>query len=534
MKQKFFLGFLLFLVLSLIVSMSVFFFLSSNKAVSVETNYEIEIAFPNLTFDRPVGLYHPGDGTNRLFVIEQKGVIYVFENSENVTSAQVFLDITDHVNFGGEQGLLGLAFHPNFTENGYFYVDYTASNPRRTIISRFSLNPTNPNQANDTSELLLLEIAQPYANHNGGQIAFGFDDYLYIAMGDGGSGGDPLGHGQDRSTLLGSILRIDVNNPSNGLNYGIPSDNPFVGNSENYREEIYAYGLRNPWRFSFDPVTNWLWTADVGQDAWEEIDIIEKGKNYGWNIMEGNHCYSPAGDCNSTGLEPPVFEYSHQTGASITGGFVYRGSRLTDLVGSYIYADYVFGQIWALSHDGVSNTTNRLLVSTNLLISSFGIDQYNELYICTFDGKIYQLRTEAPIITLLSPTNSTYSTTTDIWLNFTIDEDNVSWVGYSLDGDVNVTITGDLLLSSLSEGSHYITVFANDTQGNMGRSPTIWFTIGEMTTITSSITTSGTNTATTAGTSQETVSTPGFIIVSSVGFIVVVLIKFKRKKDNGN
>ncbi|MFX1255433.1 MAG: PQQ-dependent sugar dehydrogenase [Promethearchaeota archaeon] len=409
MRQKSILNFYLpILFLLLITSLSLFMFISDigfqinffdenlpglNRPtmVAATSSYDVKNAFPNLSFENPVGIYHAGDGTNRLFVVEQKGVIHVFENSKDVSSTQVFLDITDQVLFGGEQGLLGLAFHPNFTENGYFYVDYTKTNPRRTVIARFTIDSVDPNQADEASELVLLEVEQPYSNHNGGQIAFGPEGYLYIALGDGGSAGDPLNNAQRRTTLLGSILRINVDTTSDGLNYAIPIDNPFSGNTEGYRKEIYAYGLRNPWRFSFDPVTGWLWTGDVGQDAWEEIDIIESGKNYGWKIMEGNHCYSPPVSCDTSGLELPIWEYGHNVGTSVTGGFVYRGSSLPDLNGSYIYGDYVFGQIWSLNYNGVDTTINTLLVDTPLLIASFGIDQQNELYICAFDGKIYQL-----------------------------------------------------------------------------------------------------------------------------------------------
>lgn len=360
--------------------------LAQNQAV-----YGITEAFPNISFNQPVGIYHAGDGTSRLFVVAQEGEIHVFENSEDTLTAEVFLDIKDRVLFGGEQGLLGLAFHPNYASNGFFYVDYTAENPRRTVISRFSVSQGNPDQADNNSEQVILEVAQPYSNHNGGQIAFGPGGYLYVALGDGGSGGDPQGNGQDRSILLGSILRIDVDVASEGREYGIPADNPFVGNTQGFREEIYAYGLRNPWRFSFDPVTGWLWTGDVGQDRLEEIDIIEKGRNYGWNIMEGNLCYSPSEGCNRTGLELPLWEYGRDLGISVTGGFVYRGSKFPDLVGAYIYGDYGSGRIWALEYNGADDPVNVELLSTNLNIASFGVDAENELYVCAFDNKIYKL-----------------------------------------------------------------------------------------------------------------------------------------------
>jgi glucose/arabinose dehydrogenase len=359
----------------------------------IESQYGVEVAFPNLSFSNPVGLYLATDGTNRLFVVEQEGSIRVFENNPNVSATQVFLDIRDLVLFGGEQGLLGLAFHPNITQNSYFYVDYVADNPRRTVIARYSVSADNLNQANRSSELVLLEVDQPFANHNGGQIAFGPDGYLYIALGDGGSGGDPQGNGQNRATLLGKILRIDVDSSSVDLNYGIPADNPFVGNTEGFREEIYAYGLRNPWRFSFDSATGRLWVADVGQNRMEEIDIVEKGKNYGWNIMEGSLCYSPSEDCNQTGLELPVWEYGHDLGISVTGGFVYHGSLMPNLRGMYICGDYGSGRIWAIDYKSGNYTADRELVDSNLNISSFGLDQQNELYICDYNGKIYKLIT---------------------------------------------------------------------------------------------------------------------------------------------
>ena len=353
-----------------------------------QNEYSVAVAFPNLTFNFPVGIISAGDGTNRLFVFEQQGTIRVFENSVNTATSKVFLDIADRVLFGGEQGLLGLAFHPNYRNNGYFYVDYVADNPRRTIIARYTVNANDPDQADRNSELILLEVSQPFTNHKGGQLALGPDGYLYIGLGDGGSSGDPFGNGQNRSALLGKILRIDVNSPSAGRNYGIPVDNPFAGNILGYREEIYAYGFRNPWRFSFDSSTGTLWVADVGQSQREEIDIVEKGKNYGWNIMEGSLTYSSG---SQAGLELPVWEYGRDQGVAIIGGYIYRGSTSIGLTGAYIYGDYGSGKIWALTLSGTGTPTNTLLNDTSLAISSFGLDSNNELYICAFDGKIYKL-----------------------------------------------------------------------------------------------------------------------------------------------
>jgi glucose/arabinose dehydrogenase len=361
---------------------------------------ELKVAFPSLSFTRPLDLEYPGDRTNRLFVVEQSGVIWVFQNDSNVTQKNIFLDIQDRVNdSGNEQGLLGLAFHPDYENNGYFYVNYTASNPNRTEISRFSVSAPNPDSADKNSEFHILSYNQPYSNHNGGKVAFGpADGYLYIGVGDGGSGGDPQCNAQNLLTLLGSILRIDVNTSVGSQHYGIPPDNPFAGNAQGYREEIYAYGLRNPWRFSFDPVTNWLWVGDVGQNTYEEVDVVSKGGNYGWNIFEGFHCYTNAPSCqtqscsDTTGLKMPIWEYTHSVGISITGGYVYRGPGVPELNGKYIYADYGSGRIWSLEYDGVNPATNTLLMDTNLLISSFGADQNQELYICAFDGKIYRFK----------------------------------------------------------------------------------------------------------------------------------------------
>jgi glucose/arabinose dehydrogenase len=282
----------------------------------------------------------------------------VFENSQTVAKSTVFLNLSTQVLSGGEQGLLGLAFHPNYAINGYFYVDYVAENPLRTVIARYSVSPNNPNQAQNNSELVLLEVNQPFANHKGGQLAFGADGYLYVGLGDGGSAGDPFGNAQNRSTLLGKILRINVDLPSQGRNYSIPQDNPFFGNALGYKEEIYAYGFRNPWRFNFDSPTGRLWVADVGQDQREEIDLVEKGKNYGWNIMEGTLTYSSG---SQIGLELPLWEYNHTEGIAVIGGYVYHGSTLTGLNSKYIYGDYGSGKIWGLKYDGVTvpeNTTD--------------------------------------------------------------------------------------------------------------------------------------------------------------------------------
>jgi len=371
MNRTFFLG-LMILLLSL---------------SSIQAQLSLQDAFPNLTFSNPVFLTHAGDNSDRIFVIEQPGRIKVFPNSQSASNAKTFLDITDRVAFSGEMGLLGLAFHPDYANNGYFYVNYTADNPRRTIVARFQVT-SNPDSADKNSEFQILTFSQPYTNHNGGWIAFRpTDGYLYIGTGDGGSGGDPQNNGQNIDTLLGKILRIDVDG---GTPYAIPPTNPFYDSTNtSIRKEIYAWGMRNPWRSSFDPVTDWFWCGDVGQGAWEEIDLIENGKNYGWRCYEGTHSYNLAG-CNYPEYIDPIYEYPHGPECSITGGYVYRGINVPELEGKYIYGDYCSRKIWALNYDGVNPPTNELLVTAAGPVTSFGVDQNNEIYITSSDSMIYR------------------------------------------------------------------------------------------------------------------------------------------------
>lgn len=357
------------------------------------SQYKLVEAFPALEFNSPVELTSPEDGTDRIFVVAQKGIIHVFPNRSDIKGATEFLNISNKVRSGGEKGLLGLAFHPDFKKNGYFYVNYTRGSSLETVISRFKVSAADPNKADPQSEVVLLTYAQPYENHNGGKIAFGKDGFLYIAAGDGGSGGDPGNRAQNRRELLGKILRIDVNHPSGNLPYSIPPDNPYKGNSNGYREEIYAYGMRNPWRFSFDEQTGMLWAGDVGQNRIEEVDIIEKGGNYGWNIMEANECYN-SDNCNTNGLAAPIWSYRQgsNTGHSVTGGYVCRDKKLPQLEGKYIYGDYVSGNIWALSYSGKKAVNNTLIAHLAEGLSSFGEDSKNNLYVLGYNtGKIFRL-----------------------------------------------------------------------------------------------------------------------------------------------
>lgn len=360
-----------------------------------DAQYEMKGAYSDVEIESPVEAVTAADGRNRLYVVDQQGKIsWLPGNTENITQANLFLDITDRVVSGGEMGLLGLAFHPDFRNNGYFYVNYTTGDPLETRISRFTLQAGEKAQVDPASELILLSYQQPYQNHNGGKVAFGPDGFLYIAVGDGGSGGDPQNNAQDRTKLLGKILRIDVDNPSGSRKYGIPADNPFAENTTGFREEIYAYGLRNPWRFSFDTENGRLWAADVGQNKIEEIDIIQNGGNYGWNTMEGTDCFKPEANCDKTGLIAPIHEYTHADGVSVTGGYVYRGKNMPALQGKYIYGDYASGKVWALTlnEDGTM-AGNELLLTTGFPISSFGLDQNNELLLLSYggEGKIYRL-----------------------------------------------------------------------------------------------------------------------------------------------
>ena len=350
----------------------------------------------------PVHITHAGDGSGRLFVVEQTGRIRIVKGG--VLLGTPFLDISDRISCCGERGLLSVTFPPGYASKGHFYVDYTQQSGD-TVVARYSVS-ANPDVANRDSEEVLLTIAQPYANHNGGQLAFGpVDGYLYIGMGDGGSGGDPQNRAQNPGELLGKILRIDV---ESGIHpYAIPPTNPYT-QTVGYRAEIWALGLRNPWRFSFDRQTNDLYIADVGQDRYEEVNFQAAsspgGENYGWRIMEGSHCYSGP-TCDQTGLVLPVAEYDHSLGCSVTGGIVYRGHDYPRMQGVYFYGDYCSGRIWGLRRAGTAWQSS-VLLTTAFSISTFGEDESGHVYVADYGGDIYLLgdvlaTTPTPTPTLL-------------------------------------------------------------------------------------------------------------------------------------
>jgi glucose/arabinose dehydrogenase len=343
----------------------------------------------------PVGITHAGDGSGRLFIVLQGGKILIFDGVQILSPP--FLDISSLVSSGGERGLLGVAFHPDYAHNGLFYVNYT-NIAGDTVVARYSVS-ADPDLADPGSASILLTISQPFSNHNGGQLQFGPDGYLYIGVGDGGSGGDPGNRAQDLGLLLGKILRIDVDVDKNAADlYYIPLDNPFVGPGDGALDEIWAWGLRNPWRFSFDRLTGDLFIADVGQNSWEEVDFQPDtstgGENYGWRLMEGNSCYNPPTSCNDGTLTLPILVYDHSAGCAVTGGYRYRGSKNPDLYGLYLYGDYCSGRIWGAQEDGLGGWSSRALLDTNFSISSFGEDESGEIYfahLAASNGAIYKV-----------------------------------------------------------------------------------------------------------------------------------------------
>jgi len=352
-------------------------------------------------YENPVGIVVVESDPSRFFVVERDGLIKIVSKDGKMINATPFLDASDLLGectgYCDERGLLGLVFHPNFADNGKFFINYTQKNNEgflSTIVSQFIVDASDPDIANQGSEIIILQFTQPYVNHNGGDIKFGPDGYLYVASGDGGSGGDPQGYGQNRKTMLGKILRIDVDKTSPEQNYGIPPDNPFVSDTSTF-PEVWAYGVRNPWRISFDMVKGDLYIADVGQNVWEEVNFQVSsstgGQNYGWNKMEGFHCFTEGCDPDDNTLTLPILEYKHVEGAcSITGGYVDRGKNKY-LNGRYFYGDYCNGNIWATKRIDNEWSVDLMYKFTGLEISSFGQDTDGNVYVVDLNGAIYKL-----------------------------------------------------------------------------------------------------------------------------------------------
>ncbi len=363
-------------------------------------DYSLTQAFPNFTFSFATDIQAANDGSNRLFVVEKRGVIWVFTADVQSTVKTEFLNISSQVRTSGEAGLLGLAFHPNYKTNGWFYVFYVSQYPYRTIVARYKVS-SNPNVADPASESILIDNAQSTVYHNGGQLAFGPDGYLYIGMGDNFTSATA----QDLTDLPGSILRIDVDvtPPPGGAAapaYEIPPDNPFANNPNGYRQEIYAYGFRNPWRFCIDKMSGEMWASDVGQDTYEEIDIVEKGRNYGWPLMEGPDCYGAPCDPVGDDLVLPFYSYTHAEGVAVIGGYRYWGRRIPELVGYYVFADYTGGEVWGLRFDGAAGPERFDLVVNAPDLLTFGLGPTGDLLAASSDGYIYHLErvvTSAPV-----------------------------------------------------------------------------------------------------------------------------------------
>lgn len=464
-----------------------------------QTTVQLEPVLAGLT--STVFVTNAGDGSNRLFVVEQGGRILVLQPGSS--SPSVFLDITASLVSGGEQGLLGLAFHPYFRNNGRFFVDYTRSGDGATVIAEYHVNPANGNVA-DTIEFQILTIAQPFPNHNGGMLSFGPDGFLYINMGDGGSANDPGNRAQDINNLLGKILRIDVDHANGMVPYSSPTDNPFFG-SVSGRDEIFAFGLRNPWRSSFDRSTGQLYVGDVGQGDREEVDIVNKGGNYGWRVMEGTIC-NPSfngGVCTPpAGSILPITEYGHVAGrCSITGGYVYRGSISSLPLGAYLFADFCTGEIFTFN-GGVQGP----LLDTTINISSFGEDETGEHYVVGLGGTVSRIvNPTAPCSSVISPTAQSFSSaggqaavvvampvncswsakSNDSWISITsVDGSGYGPVSYSVSGNStgtartgSITVAGKVL--TILQGSSFADVTANSQFfGDIGRISARGVTLG--------------------------------------------------------
>ncbi|HWA99383.1 MAG TPA: PQQ-dependent sugar dehydrogenase [Pirellulales bacterium] len=352
-------------------------------------------AWENVEIVRPIVLTHAGDGSGRTFVASQLGKVFILPSDPSGSDAKLFFDLQSKVVYKekeNEEGFLGMAFHPKFKTNGQFFVYYTSTaGEHLSVISRFTVDPSNPDFCDPKSEQEILRIQQPFWNHNGGTLAFGPDGYLYVGLGDGGKRDDPERNGQNYQALLGSILRLDVDHHDAGKAYAVPKDNPYVGRSD-AAPENFSKGWRNIWRLSFDRATGALWVADVGQDIWEEINVVEPGGNYGWNLREAMHKFMPEGSLPRPDLKEPIWEYHHDLGKSITGGHVYRGKQAPDLIGSYLYADYVTGRVWSLVYDSSAKrvVSNRSIIGNISPVMSFGEDEAGEVYFLTVQGKIFR------------------------------------------------------------------------------------------------------------------------------------------------
>jgi uncharacterized repeat protein (TIGR01451 family) len=456
----------LFLLVSTGICLLLFAGILLNPAGQAEGAGTLQISVDQVAasgLDHPVFVTNAGDSSKRLFVIEQPGQIKILQNGQVLSVP--FIDIRSKVSYGGERGLLGLAFHPGYKTNGYFYVDYTRLSDGATVIERYQVS-SNPNVASMASAYTLLVIPQPYSNHNGGNLAFGPDGKLYIGMGDGGSGGDPQNNAQNINSLLGKILRIDVDSAAP---YGIPADNPFVGKAG--ADEIWAYGVRNPWRYSFDRQTGDMLIGDVGQNLWEEIDYQPAGVgglNYGWRCYEGMHTYNLNPPCSGV-LTFPIAEYDHSEGQSITGGYVYRGKRFPSMLGTYFYADFAQGKIWAMKKDSTTWSSPTLLLDTPYAISSFGEDEEGEIYIADYYGGTLRLLADAqgpaPNLSTSKKTASAQSADVGATLVYTLTLKNTGGLPIS-----NVSV-----VDSLPSGLTYVngTLQANAGVVNDSAAPTL-------------------------------------------------------------
>jgi glucose/arabinose dehydrogenase len=369
--------------------------LTASTSIAAPTDAHIKLAIRASGLTKPVFVTSAHDDTGRLFIVEQTGRIKIYKNGQILSTP--FLNIAGQVSGGYEQGLLGLAFHPSFKTNHKLYVNFTDVNGN-TVIREYRVSSTNSNVVATSTARTILRITQPYDNHNGGMLAFGPDGYLYIGMGDGGSGGDPGNRAQNTGVLLGKILRININGSTSTKGYLIPSTNPYVGKTG--ADEIWQLGVRNPWRFSFDRANGSLWIGDVGQAAWEEIDRATRtasgagrGVNWGWHVLEGFTCYSPSTGCNKAGKAPPLLVYDHSNGrCAVTGGYVSRGSLVPKLYGGYVFGDFCSGEIWVVNATAASPATRVRLLDTSLTISSFGENQAGNLYVLDHDGgKLYAI-----------------------------------------------------------------------------------------------------------------------------------------------